>query len=42
MKSLKRKKPTRKQIEATINLYKYYYEYVKPNTKQADRQTFNN
>lgn len=31
MKSCKKKKVTRKQIEATINLYKYLYENDRQN-----------
>ena len=40
MKSYKRKKATKKQIEATINLYKYIYENNRKNIRENKFDTF--
>ena len=34
-----KRKATRKSIEATLNLYKYYYEQFKPSTKKNTVET---
>lgn len=39
MKYNKRRKATKKQIEATINLYKYYYEQYPKSTKDDSLKT---